>query len=298
MKERFGLTRRKFIIFGGISAVTIGLPLAVDYANREALLGFSGEVEQTKTYLAKLRKEVKGAFGILPKEYFPQIADLAIAFFSRQMGYDRRRFEGKITLLDSGSYFEKIKEFMECGNEATVIDDPKNIPMFTEFSGDKIYVNAQFKNYNQVHETFGTFLHELHHAAPPPRWDEEKKAYTKGLIVLKKGSSLATSGKECLLGYEGGEEEEMVVQDSTKRLLALVAFSSYQAPSVYMEAYRRNVLDSLYGGDHRELLAYQQQSRPADFHRSIGAKLGEIDNKKQVERGVVFMRSLLEKRNS
>ncbi len=307
-KRQAKITRRR--LFGLSLVAVIGLPLAAAiYANRAAFLGqrkeeeFTGEADQTKAYLKKWEDEVKG-LPELPEEYFPKIADLATAFFSRQMGYDKERFKNNIV-------FQNEDEFSTIAYDKSCNDIPSPaVGASTPIDKEKIaYIRK--KRINKANSplltAFSYVLHELHHvSAPLEKYDppiqiiglDKPVSYKRGLLaaVLRDGEK-NTPEKECIDLYTYRINlEEAVVQDSTDRLLLLLEIAMSHDYKEWVSLYRDSVLNRFYNGDNKELLSYQQKTQSSSFFQSVGEKLGIKEPHEQIDAGDNYLKSLFNPR--
>jgi len=277
-QARFAKERRRTIklIAGGVIA---GTGLAVGYQTGifESFFGrveeSSGEVNQTKNLLFRWDGELK----LNPKErenYFRRTKDLAITFFSRQMGYDPQMFQSRVELTGRKEFFEKFTVF-QCQQE------DETVPGFVSVLDDKAFINKDDKGFSQESDNlkrfFAVITHELFHLAPPKKHHAEPISvlkiskpvtYEKGLTAY----SLPEPGSQCLTIYRTFFEEA-VVDDATSRLTLSLGFTVPTGHEELNQRYRQGVL-SLYAGNHRELLGYQQRSDAEGFFRSVGEKIG------------------------
>lgn len=272
-REREARRRAIKWIAGSVVAGTT-LLVASQCGILETLLGkeeLSGEMNQTRELLNKWTQEFKRTPQDKEK-YLAKIRDLAIAYFSKQMGYQRERFQNRVEFLNQKQFVEKMTEQGRCGGK-------EDNPAFTWVLDDKAYVNKEDKRIVQEREplkyAFVAIVHELIHLSPPRKDHGEtiriKKIdvpvrYEKGLAAfgLPAGSQCSTIFREVL--------EEAITQDATSRMVLPLGITMSGGHEPVAQIYRREVL-KFYGGDHRELLGYHQNSDSEGFFNSIGRKL-------------------------
>lgn len=275
-KARLAKDRRKAIRWiAGAIAVGLGLTTASQTGILEPLFKekLTGDVNQTKNLLYKWDEELK----YNPQErekYLRQSRDLAIAYFSRQMGYEPQSFQNRVELLGRKEFFEKY-------TDNTCNQETEFVPAFINVLDDKAFINKDDKGFAQssdnLKRVFFATTHELFHLAPPRKhYAEPIRAlkipkpvtYEKGLAAY----SLPDSNSECLTVYRTFLEEA-VVDDATLRLIFPLSFNVPTGHGNLSQIYRQEVL-KLYGGNHGELLGYHQRSDAEGFFRSIGEKIG------------------------
>lgn len=309
----FDPTRRELLKALGLGA--LGL-IASGIANRPEikllinLPEFSGEADETRSYLLKWDNEIQKDSNKL-KEHLPQIASLAISYFSRQMiemfpqrqaDYDKKRFENAFIFLNTEDFLNKQK-ISRCNEPPDM-----RILGFADVADDKVvYVNRNLIfDSNPVSQYFLTMLHELQHLAPPKKSYSpeinfagipEPISYERGLIAFARDNSLSIiNGRECVVRYRH-QIEEAVAEHSALELLSRVGFNIRwsSAYDQFVKDYEQKVIIPLYGGDHKELLDYQQQTKPNDFFRSIGRKVmgGPAEEIVEIAKGDSFIRGVL-----
>lgn len=308
-----GLTRRQ-LLAGGAAFVGLSALVTLGLVNYQSYFGirkekkeeeFSGEIEQTRAYLKKWEEETRLAaerakgFNEFPEEYFPKIADLATAFFSRQMGYDRKRFEDSIFFLNENE-FSTIAYDKSCDD----IPSPA-VGASTPINEEKIYIRKKriSEAKSPLLTTFSYILHELHHvSAPLEKYNppiqvtglDKPVSYKRGLLAaILRDDEKNTSEKECLDLYTYRINlDEAVVQDSTDRLLLLLGIAMSHDYKEWVSLYRDNVLNRFYNGDNKELLSYQQKTQSSFFFQSVGEKLGVKEPHEQIDAGDNFLKNL------
>lgn len=285
--------RRALRWVAGAAITGTGLFIAHQAGIFDPFLGkpevLTGEIDQTKRLLFKWDEELDRN-SQLREKYLNQTKDLAIIYFSRQMGYDPQGFKDRVDLVSRGDFVNKFA--------AAQCEEPeKNVAGFFNPLEDKTYVNKNDPGFMQsshnLKRLFIVITHELFHLAPP------KKQYSEPIQALKvpkpvvsqKGLasySLSERNPQCLATF-GTFLEEAVVQDATSRLTFLLGFEIPGAEHRRLtRAYRERVL-VLYGGNHRELLAYQQKSDSEGFFRSVGERIESVPGKDKASLGAEYL---------
>lgn len=283
------LRRRVFLVTGGSVGAAVGVGAAFGprvwdiFSKKDEPEPFSGEVEETRQYLAKWEAEVARNPNAV-ETYFPKIRDLAIAYFTnrmnsyieRDMNPRMRDIKNKILFLPEGEYVKKIDRF--CVEREFV--PGANTPAFHSVAESTIFLNKDYYLKNKsVTLVFVDMTHELHHAAPL------RKTYTPPIRVLGMPEEvIAEEGLTAIVTYEKGdcstvagrriEIEEIVVHDSTMRMVGELGLQIPAGPyDRNVSRYRTMVLAPLFGGDFRELLGYHQATEPDKFFQSIGQRI-------------------------
>lgn len=267
-------TRRDFLIGG---AIVIGL------TSLATKIGFdvfgSKEPPSPEALIQKLQqldREILSNPQQFP-ELAPEIGQLALNYFNKEMGYGPEKYTGQIHYLWRED-FEKKRREAEKGcievdvrkeEEGFVVPDSQDIVLD---------LTSALKTRNPAIITFMSILHELHHAIPPIVYlydDEGNYGIINGVLVLVPSTDKSKPGLVC---HEimNGMLEEAIVQDSTNQMLKKMRLNLGSSPqyNLWEERYRKGIIDRLFKGDHKPLLELQQNSLLDEFTSLIGEKLG------------------------
>ncbi len=216
-------------------------------------------------------------------ELAPTIGAMGVEFFCKEMGYDQNRYKGRITYLSNTEYVKAKLEDSGCIETDTTDDEAGTIKIdqsdLVLINRDAILhrgSNRSLLNPQAAFDLFGTIIHELHHASSPVV-DNPDNSSTKlrGMGILMPDPKSSRGGQICF-ATDRQQLEETVVQDSTDRMVKKLGIvintgDDYRA---WVQSYQTAVVDKLFGGDHKPLLALQQQTKPAEFLSLVGQKLG------------------------
>ena len=141
---------------------------------------------------------------------------------------------------------------------------------------------------------FGAVIHELHHLTTPilqnpsSQNPEEK---IRGLVRLKPDHTRNNNDLICYL-INRIQLEEAVVEHSTQSMLAKLGIVSPGVYARWVQAYQKGIVTKLFNGDHKSLLMLHQQTKPDEFFRLIGQKLGS-DSEGAIKKGSEYTFGLL-----
>lgn len=217
---------------------------------------------------------------------------LADSYFAANLSYSAGKFINNFKLLWDQDY---VKQAMDEGCLNAPVYKPNNIAQTDSISSiininlsEMLYVDKKKRTLSRYPATllFGSSLHELHHAAPPLIQPDKtdvvypannKSGITptwfKGATALIYTPEFSIPGKTCFSNMYLGLEE-VIVQDSTDRLLALLGGTINVETRAMVTSFQRNVIDKLFAGNHKTLLDLQQKSQPIKIIEAVGSKLG------------------------
>ena len=241
------------------------------------------------------------------EEIAPVVGNLAARYFAEEMGYAPSEFDGKMV-------FQRQEEFLRGANDiggCTHLSFAPNSAGYSHFSSDKTFYNLDmFLRRERVRNQpagfiFYNVVYELHHARPPAvklrepllKSDHEIGASVegttgRGLAVYVPDHPRSSPGRVCFSGHYR-QAEETVVEDSAQRMISKVGIPIENADyGRLVQAYRNQVLNPYFGGEHRSLLRLQQASDRKGFYRITGEKLG-YSSERQVEEGANFLNGML-----
>lgn len=238
------------------------------------------------------------------KEIAPRIGQLAIKYFCDEMGYDPQRYAGKLFYEWYENYNKLYYEKANCVQTGNVREDNA---AFTSYSNQEIVFNLNASLYsdpkNKILRSFPSLvlfhyaIHELLHASAPTKTleireymlnkDVEMKQRGIGVLIPRPESSSDTG---VCYSNARGPMEEAIVEDATQRMMAkLGAQTNTPNYDAWVQRYRREVIDRLFGGDHMPLLRLHQQTNQDEFFILIGKKLGYSDNQRAGQEGEKHM---------
>lgn len=235
------------------------------------------------------------------KEIAPRIGDLAIQYFSKEMGYDQKRFLGKIYYERDNQFMQRLQTLSGCITTNMIDDDvAKQVTGTHEIivNLDKIFNNSdQNGALNPSVALFGAVIHELLHAAPPILsipGQESNRFRNHGFSLLRPDlSGSATPGYECT-NSSRTQLEEAVVQEATARMTNKIGlpYPSDAEYDLWVNRYRDGILNKFFNGDNKPLLALHQQSQPDELFRTIGTKTGARPEE-ALQKGEQYLLSVL-----
>lgn len=285
----------KWVLFG-VGAITItGLGLAPLLSSRQ--------VQDDEQY----RKELKSWLGnldgviyqnpVLFEGLVPQIGARAIDYFCKEMGYNPRRYDGKLFF-----HWDEEYQAVLAQNSGCIKGEPYGhfrSGGVVQFGSEAMHFNltsllfvdplVKSIDHNAATTLFFAVTHEAHHATPPtitlPTPDRfidrelmqavemtRKKGLTSLVVVNPDGPT----SDQCTQLY-GTVAEEAVVEDSNLRMaqrLWLEPFSEGNMVHRAVRIYRDKVLNRWFPNHYRMLLDLQQQTKEQEFFALIGQKLG------------------------
>ena len=210
------------------------------------------------------------------REFAPKIGDLAAAYFSNQMGYDKARYLGKMHFLSEDEFRERVTNNPDCIDVNS--DDTALASIFIEsqdinFNLTRILAKSIPKS-GQGHPATGLFsvtIHELHHHSAPVLSFNNNPYKLKGALFLQPNQA----GYSCPEGVRL-ELEEAIVQDSTERMLNKLGLSMRPSEQYikWVNLYKENIINKLFEGDHKQLLRLHQETKQDEFFTLVGLKLG------------------------
>lgn len=250
---------------------------------------FSGEAEDTRKKIQALQQEVSEGKKTF-KEQIPHITDLSVAYFVSEMQkmfperkdqYNRVTIKNKIRFFDNKGYIDDKKG---CGQNNSGVD-PMSSPPHKEYMRVNQDYYLERKGLEIVQIMVHDFLHEFHHLVSPLK---ERAIGTRVLgvsepITHEKGLTafVLKPGDQCGGTFSRGSIEEPVVEDSALRLSEKIGFIPIRIEDkAYADSvaiYRARFINPSsdqggFGGDHRELLGYQQSTDPDLFFSAIGRR--------------------------
>lgn len=215
-------------------------------------------------------------------ELAPEIGQLALDYFNKEMGYGPEKYTGQIHYLWREDFEKKRREAVSGCIEVDVRKEEEGfvVPGSQEIVLD---LTSALKTGNPAIITFMSTLHELHHAIPPMinLYDDEGNYDTiNGVLVLVPSTDNSKPGLVCHQNMNG-MLEEAIVQDSTNRMLKKMRIKLGSSPQydLWEERYKKGIIDRLFKGDHKPLLELQQASQLDEFTSLIGKKLGASPEK-------------------
>lgn len=292
--------RRAFKWIGGAVLAAAGLAAASQTPQGRSVIEaitqssqpkgeFSGGVEETKQTIQQLQKEINEGKRTFEGE-LKRIVDLTASYYSSEMQqmfparreqYNRQAIKGKVMLLTQDEYLKSAAECKEIKS-----DTAERNPLVTISLKGIIHVNKDYyarrKNVGlMVHD----LIHEFHHLTAvlkeKPRGTRvlgipEEITHEKGLGAL---SRVKPDSDNCV-NVNRASMEEPVVEDSTLRMSEKIDIKLAPDEMAYarsVSAYRSVLVNPPvaaggFGGDHRELLNYQQITEPDLFFGSIGKR--------------------------
>lgn len=274
-KPPFRLTRRAFL--KGAAAVGIAALATQIDLDKFGIEPTSDEAKHYQTTLSELDRKIIDIESF--EEIAPQVGELAVEYFSQEMGYDARSYQGRLHFLRDGDYKKRMRE-TGCIERPS---DESQIAFVHALLPDMFFnLNAHLEiSRNRAQMLFQSILHELFHVSAPTLVNTETtpQTKTKGLLILQPNPEKSKPGDIChdTLAFP---LEEAIVTDATDRMLQKLGLKKMLPDhdkdyKMWVERYRRGIIDKLFGGDHKPLLDLHQETRQQDFFSLIGQKLGD-----------------------
>lgn len=292
---------------GGAGLTAVGLAVASQTTPGRTLVDsavnllqkdeeYSGEVDQTKALLDKWHLEV-GQDGKRLKEYAPRISDLAVAYFSKQMTemFPDRKEKYDLQVLRNATFIVDEKGFLEahvkdsCG---LIERSPNDAVGFAGLATKSIYINLErlpriAKSGEHIRTLFLSVIHELLHVSSDFKQYADPVQTVGFLAPVDIQVGLGVGWLNKLLSEQKKQNclregfwilEEVVVEDATNELSTRVGVKNVSPETdVYARIYSQKI-KSLFHGDFKELLRYQQESDVEGYFRAVGNKLPVAKN--------------------
>ncbi len=297
------------MVVGGFLAgkVVLDPPARTEPVQTEPEKEYSGEIEETKGLLSKWNTEI-GQDGKKLEKQAPHIVKLATKYFGKQMSsmfpekasdYSYDRLKNRVSLVSGQELDNKLVD-ISCGMatkvppDAEAVTDPSNAQI--NISPSKIArLNPKYRVTQYASGIFLTTLHELMHSSvtrtrhTPPvllfghNMPVDIEVGLDG-FAINRGLS-ARYKKECLMSSQSLPPiEELVVEDAAMELASLVGAENQNSRLIYENSKYREKIRSLFGGDYKELLRYQQFSNIEGYLVAVGSKLGGVNRQDQMAR--------------
>jgi len=314
VEEQSTQTRRNFlkgVIATGVAAATGGIgwkifgqsPTEGSSLSPGITAPSNHEQSLSKSYYIQKLKEIDNQIIKSPdqlKELAPQVGSLAVTFFCAELGYNPRDYDGKLRFLWDVEYRQAGQSEAGCINTNTPDDEYGRVTP----TGNRLDINISKILYDDLSKKiigkdpvvslFGAVIHELHHLTTPilqnpsSQNPEEK---IRGLVRLKPDHTRNNNDLICYL-INRIQLEEAVVEHSTQSMLAKLGIVSPGVYARWVQAYQKGIVTKLFNGDHKSLLMLHQQTKPDEFFRLIGQKLGS-DSEGAIKKGSEYTFGLL-----
>lgn len=298
------LTRRKFLysaaVLGGAGALAaLGCSPKSQETQPSSLkepLVFNGERIETRRLLDQWRSEVNNRPDKMD-EYLPNIANLAIAYFSKEMSdifpdqkqkYEALKNRVQVEFLSNEAFCNRWRE------ENLVACNAIGIVHIKDDTTITINKDLSMRN-KRVEVFFLDLLHEQFHLAATRReYPEGKQTFAIPEPVRYERGLIAASETNGNLVRYGVALEEAIVNHASFKLMERIGINIVGSGSAdvdnWVKKYKDEIL-SLYNDNFVELLGYHQQTQQEEFFRSIARhKFGSgLSKEQEVEEGNRFV---------
>ena len=221
------------------------------------------------------------------KELTPKIGALTVEFFCKEMGYDPKKYEGRLRYQNNNEYQTSR------ANESSCITLDNNDDEFgrVQIDRDDLTINIEKILYGKdlnnkklqqypAYSLVAILIHELHHLTAPALPTADPQTKIKGMAAFIPNLEKNKPGFICYDSFRV-QLEEAIVQDSTDRITQKLGINQPAAERyrLWVERYRIGVLARFFNGDNKPLLRLHQQTRQEEFLKLIGEKYGAPPDK-------------------
>lgn len=252
-----GESRRHFLVQLGVAGLATGAAGLGIWRPWEE--GGNDEAKYYQTRLAELDEKIVDVTSF--EEVAPQVGELAVEYFSKEMGYDATRYQGKLHFLRNSDFIKRRQEISGCIEIQTKEDEFAFVNVSSQDMIFNLSLHLVFNARNNklistdhAQQLFAAVLHELHHVSAPitQQVDTTIPVRWRGLGFLEPKPEQAKPGDMC---YDPVRVplEEAIVTDSTnfmlKRLgLTDIVLRPSERYRKWTEKYRKMVIDKFFGG--------------------------------------------------